>query len=112
VQSAGIDPWGSQCESPDFFTRLRELRKGTVGQWGACVQIRAMHVRVGTALHAWPTAVCVSACRGARALQRRGERGLGTPGSLVWRWGASSLLKPAGCEPLARGSRAGPGEGN
>lgn len=111
VQSAGVDPWGSQRESPGFFTRVPELRKSTVGRWGGmCAD--SGHACTCRNSFACVAAVCVSARWGARALQRRGERGLGTPGSLVWRWGASSLLKPAGCEPLARGSRAGPGEGS
>lgn len=77
---------------------------GHVCRFGPCMYVQDQLCMRGGSL-------CVSLL-GCTCVARRGERGLGIPGSLVWRWGASSLLKPAGCEPLALGSRAGPGEGN
>lgn len=101
-------PSGSQCSqrasifgSPSAnllaFTRVLELRKSSWAVGDMCAD--SGHACTCRNSFACVAAVCVSACWGARALQSLGERGLGTPGSLVCRWGASSLLKPAGCEP-------------
>lgn len=97
-------PSGSQCSrrasifgSPSAFTRVPELRKSSWAVGDMCAD--SGHAYTCRNSFACVAAVCVSACWGARALQSLGERGLGTPGSLVCRWGASSLPKPAGCEP-------------
>lgn len=79
------------------FTRVPELRKSTVGRrggmccrFGPCMYVQEQLCMRGGGL-------CVSLLGCTCVAEPRGEReAWGTPGSLVERWGASSLLKPAG----------------
>lgn len=70
--SSGVDPLGAPRANLLACIRVWELGTSTVARWGACVQIRAVHVRARTALRAWWQAVCQPA--GVHVRRRAAER--------------------------------------